>query len=215
MNMQDLIAYRQQCLENKKYVAIKPGNATHEIINVKTAQEIIEKDNTINAVSLLEKYIEKTIECMALKDYNCDVIEISMYFECYVTEGTVHYINETFRQATTLSERISMNRFHVLDDYVRFAFDFSYSAANKDYDDVSRAFDKYNPAYFLGMEIETDNTIVGTVINYDQFVQKIKELGYSISIPDFKTLKEKAKLGEYLVPTITLDFRTNNKQPNR
>ena len=215
MNMQALIAYRKQCLENKKYVAIKPGDATHEKINAKTAQEIIAQDNTIEAVLLLEKNIEKTIEYMAMKDYNCDVIEISMYFECYVTEGTVHYINETFRQATPLSERISMNRFHVLDDYVRFAFDFRYKAENKDYDDVSGVFDKKNPAYFLGTVIETDNTIVGTVINYDQFVQKIKELGYSISIPDFKTLKEKAKLGEYLVSTITLDFRTNNKQPNR
>lgn len=215
MNMQDLIAYRKQCIENKKYVAIKPGNATHEKINAKTAQEIIAQDNTIEAVSLLEKNIEKIIEYMAMRDYNCDVIEISMYFECYVTEGTVHYINETFRQATPLSERISMNRFHVLDDYVRFAFDFSYRAANKDYHYVPGAFDKYNPEYFSEMVIEADNTEVGTVINYDQFVQILKEKGYSISIPNFKTLKEKAKLGEYLVATITLDFRTNNKQPNR
>ena len=213
MNMEDLTAYRQRLLENKKYVPIRPGNATHEISDLKTAEEIIAQDNTMKAVSLIEKSVEKTIEYMAMRDYNYDVIEMAMYFECYVTEGTVKYINENFMQARPLSERISLKRFNILDGYVRFCYGFRYLAKNKDYEYMKDLSDKSNPQYYI--EQETDTSIEGIVINYNDFVQKIKELGYSISIEDFESIKEQAKAGEYLVPTITLDFRTRDNVPQR
>lgn len=213
MNMEDLTAYRKKMLENKKYVPIKPGQAKHEISDLKTAEEIITQDSTDRAVSLIEKYMERTVEYMAVRDYNCDVIEIFMFLDCYVTEGTAHYINENFIQASPLSERISLKRFNILDGYLRFNGGFSYKALNNDYENIKDLSYKVNPQYY--MEQKPDDSIEGIVINYNDFVQKIKELGYSISIEDFESIKEQAKAGEYLVPTITLDFRTKDNIPQR
>ena len=98
------------------------------------------------------------------------------FFDCYITEGTVQYINENFIQAVLLSERNFLKRFNNLDEYVRFNCRFTYKALNTDYEgDIKGIPYNSNPQYYT--EQKADNTIKGVVIDSNNFVQRIKRLG--------------------------------------
>ena len=176
-----------------------------ELPNFRTKEEIISQTETTLAISYIEKGIEQLVNFLGMLDYDYDLLIVSLQINGFIKEGFFkRNHNVELQEQEHLEER------DILDDYVSFTCEIDPFKYEKDPENIDCVYSKKISEYQKQIILSTKKFIV----NYNEFINMINQLGYSIDddSKDFKSIKDRLiRYQGSIEAGIRLDFTRKNK----
>ena len=176
-----------------------------ELPNFRTKEEIISQTETTLAISYIEKGIEQLVNFLGMLDYDYDLLIVSLQINGFIKEG---FFKRNYN--IELKDQEHLDARDILDDYVSFTCEIDPFKYEKDPENIDCVYSKKISEYQKQIILSTKKFIV----NYNEFINMINQLGYSIDddSKDFKSIKDRLiRYQGSIEAGIRLDFTRKNK----